>query len=194
MTNLDSILKRQRHYFAIKGPRSQSYGFSSSHVWMWELDHKEIWALKNCCFWTVVLEKTLESLLDCKEIQAVHLKGNHSWIFIGRTDAEAETPVLWPPDVKTLWKTPWCWQRLKVGGEGDDRGWDDWMASPMRWTWVWVSSGSWWWTGMPGVLQSMGSQRIGHERVLNWTEFLPGTHFPLHLFLLLFKKSSLNFS
>ena len=95
MTNLDCILKKQRHYFANKGPSSQSYGFSSSHVWMWELDYKESWALKNRCLWTVALEKThLESLLDCKEIQPVHPKGDQSWIFIGRTDAEAETPIL----------------------------------------------------------------------------------------------------
>ena len=90
----------QRCYFANKGPSSQGYGFSSSHVWMWELDYKESWALKNQCFWTVVSEKTLESPLDCKEIQPVHPKGNQSWIFIGRTDVEAETPVLWPPDAK----------------------------------------------------------------------------------------------
>ena len=93
-------IKKQRHYFANRGPSSQSYCFSSSHVWMWELDHKEIWALKNWCFWTVVLEKTLESPLNCKEIKAVNPKGNQSWIFIGRTDAEAETPILWLPDVK----------------------------------------------------------------------------------------------
>ena len=101
MTNLDSILKKQRHHFASNGPSSQSYGFSSSHVWMWELDHKESSALKNWCFWTVVLEKTLESPLDCKEIQSVHPKGNQSWTFIGRTDAEAEAPKLWPPDGRT---------------------------------------------------------------------------------------------
>ena len=95
MTNLGSILK-SRHYFANKGPSSQCYGFSSGHVWMWELDHKESWAPK---IWTVVLEKTLESPLDCKEIQPVHPKGNRSWIFIGRTDAEVEALVLWPPDV-----------------------------------------------------------------------------------------------
>ena len=94
-------IKKQRHYFADKDPYSQSYGFSSSHVWMWELDHKEGWVLKNWCFWTVVLEKTLESPLDCKEIQPVNPKGNQPWIFIGRTDAEAETPILWPPDEKT---------------------------------------------------------------------------------------------
>ena len=100
MINLDSILKKQRYYFTDKGPCSQSYGFSSRCVWMWELDHKEIWAPKNWCFWTVVLEKTLETSLDCKEIQPVHPKGNQSWIFIGRTDAEPEAPILWPPDVK----------------------------------------------------------------------------------------------
>ena len=100
MINLDSILKKQRHYFANKGPSSQSYGFSSSHVWVWELDYKESWAPKCWCFSTVVLEKNLESPLDSKEIQPGHSKGNQSWIFIGRTDTEAETPILWPPDVK----------------------------------------------------------------------------------------------
>ena len=93
-------IKNQRQYLANKGPPSQSYGFSSSHVWMWELDYKESWALKNWCFWTVALEKTLESLLDCKEIQPFHPKWNQSWIFIGRTDVEAETPILWPLYVK----------------------------------------------------------------------------------------------
>ena len=98
MTNLD--IKKQRHYFANKGPYSQSYGFSSSHIWMWELDYEESWVPKNWCFWTVVLEKTLESPLDCKEIQPVHPKGDQSWVFLGMTDVEAETPILWPPDVK----------------------------------------------------------------------------------------------
>ena len=100
MTKLDSIVK-QRHYFANNGPSSQGYGFSSSHVWMWELDCEEGWVPKNWCFWTVVLEKTLESPLDCKEIQPVHPKGDQSWVFIGRTDAKAETPVFWPPHVKS---------------------------------------------------------------------------------------------
>ena len=101
-------LKKQRDYFANKGPSSQGHGFSSSRVWMWELDYKESWAPKNWWFWTVVLEKTLESPLDCKEIQPVHSKGDESWIFIGRTDVEAETPILWPPDVKNwlIWKNP----------------------------------------------------------------------------------------
>ena len=108
MTNLDSILKKQRHYFANKGLSSQSCSFSSSHVWMWELDYKESWALKNWCLWTVVLEKTLESPLACKEIKPVHPKGNQSWIFTGRTDAEAKTPIPWPPDEKNwlIWKDP----------------------------------------------------------------------------------------
>ena len=100
MTNLDSILK-SRHYFVNKGPSSQGYGFSSGHVWMWELDCEERWVPKNWCFWTVVLEKTLESPLDCKEIQPVHSEGDQSWVFFGRTGAEAETPILWPPHAKS---------------------------------------------------------------------------------------------
>ena len=136
-----------------------------------ELDHKESWALKNWCFWTVVLEKTLESPLDF-QIKPVNSKRNQSWIFFGRTDGEAETSILWPPDAKN-WltgKDPDSWESLKAGGEGDDRGWNGWMASPTGWTWVWTNSARWWWTGKPGVLQSMGSQRIRHDWVteLNW--------------------------
>ena len=103
---LRQCVKKQRNYFAHKGPYSQSYGFSSSHVWMWELDHKEDWTLKNWCFWTVVLKKTLESPLDSKEMKPVNPKGNQSWIIIRRTGAE--TPILWPPDVKSwlIWKNP----------------------------------------------------------------------------------------
>ena len=104
MINLDNVIKKQRHYFANKGPSSQSSSFSSSHVWMWELDHKEGWVLKNWCFQTMVLEKTLESPWDCKEIKPVHPKGNKPGIFFGRTDAEAEAPILWPPDMKS-WLT-----------------------------------------------------------------------------------------
>ena len=140
---------------------------------MWELDHREGWVLKNLCFWTVVLEKALERHLDCKEIQPVNPKGNQSWTFTGRTDADAETPVLWPPHAK-IWLIgkDWCWEGLGAGGEGDHRGWDGWMASLTRWTWVWVNSGSGWWTGRPGVLRFMGSQRVRHDWVteLNWTE------------------------
>ena len=134
MTNLDRVLK-SRLDFVHKGLSSQSYGFSSSHVHMWELDHKESWALKNWCFWTVVLEKTLESPLDCKEITPVNPKGNQSWIFIGRTDDEAETPIFWPPDAKN-------WLTGKDPDAGDDRGWDCWMSSLTQWTWVWASSWS----------------------------------------------------
>ena len=101
MTTLDSIIKKQRLHFANKGPYSQSHGFSSSHLWMWELNHKEGWMLKNWCFWSVVLEKTLESPLDCKGIKPINPKGDQSWIFTGRTDAEAKAPILWPPDVKS---------------------------------------------------------------------------------------------
>ena len=114
-------IKKQRHCFTNKGPFNQSYGFSSSHLWMWNLDYKESWVPKNWCFWTVVLEKTLESPLDCKDIWPVHSKGNQSWIFFGRTDAVAETPILWTPCKElTHLKRPWCWQRLKAGGEGDN--------------------------------------------------------------------------
>ena len=122
-------IKKQRYYFANKGPSSQGYGFSSSHVWMWELD----WALKNWCFWTVVLEKTLESSLDCKEIKPVHPRGNQSWIFIGRTDAEAETPILWSPDVKSwlIWKDPDAgkdWRGEEKGTtEPEMVGWHHWL-------------------------------------------------------------------
>ena len=166
-------IKKQRHYFANKGPSSQGYGFSCCHVWMWELNYKESWEAKYWCFWTAVLEKTLKSPLDCVEIQPVYPKGDQSWVFIGRTDVEGETPMFWLPDAKTdsFEKTPML-ERLKAGGEGDDRGWDGWMASLTQWAWVWVSSGSWWWTGRPGVLRFMGSQRVGHDWAteLNWTE------------------------
>ena len=94
-------IKKQRHYFVDKGPSSQSYVFSSSYVWMWELDHKASWVPKDWCFWNVVLEKTLKSPLDCKEVQSVHPKGDQSWVFIGRTNVEAETPIFWPPDAKS---------------------------------------------------------------------------------------------
>ena len=116
-------IKKHRHYFANKGPSSQGYGFSSGHVWMWELNYKESWASKNWCFWAVVLEKPLESPLGCKEIQPVHPKGDQSWVFIGRTDTEAETPILWPPDVKNWLKgkdpdTGKDWSRRRKGQQG----------------------------------------------------------------------------
>ena len=123
------LIKKQRHYLTNKGPSSQSYAFSSGHVWMWELDHKESWAQKNWCFWTVVLEKTLESPLDYKEIKPVHPKGNQPWICIGRTDAEVETSILWPPDVKNwlIWKDPDAgkdWRQEEKGTTEDEMvGW-----------------------------------------------------------------------
>ena len=137
---------------------------------MWELDCEESWALKNWCFWTMVLEKTLEGPLDCKEIQPVHSKGDESWVFIGRTDAEAETSATWCEEL-THWKRPWCWEGLGAGGEGDDRGWDGLMASLTQWTWVWVKT--------PGVgdgqgglacCDSWGRKESDMTEGLNWTE------------------------
>ena len=132
----------------------------------WELDYKESWALKNWCFWTVVLEKTLERPLDFVEIKPVNPKENQSWIFIGRTDAEAETPVLWPSDAKNwhIWEDPgagkdWRWKE-KGTTEDEMVGWHHWLNA-----WVWVSSRSWWWIGRPGVLQTVGLRRVGQ----NWT-------------------------
>ena len=165
-------IKKQRHYFANKGPSSHRYAFSRSFVWMWELDHKESWVQKNWCFWTVVLEKTLESPLDYKEIQLVHPKGNQSWIFIGRTDSEAEAQILWHLMHRndSLEKTL-ILGKIEGGRRRDDRGRDGCMASPTPWICVSASSGSWQWAGRPGMLQSMGSQRVGCDW-LNWTDTL----------------------
>ena len=154
MTNLDSILKSRditlpTKICLIKAMLFPVVMYGCEH---WT-EHSEGWAPMNWCFWTVVLEKIVENPLDSKEIQPFHPKGNQSWILIWRTDAEAETLILWSPDAKYWhWKRSWCWERLKLGGEGDDRGWDGCMASPIWWTWVWVGSGSWGWTGKPGVL------------------------------------------
>ena len=141
---------------------------------MRELDYKESWVPMNWCFWTVVLEKTLESPLDCKEIQPVHPKGSQSWIFIGRTDAKAETPKLWPPDVKSwlIWKDPVAgkdWRQEEKGMTG----WEGWMASPTQWTWIWVNSGSWWWTGRRECASVHGIAKIRTWlSELNWTELI----------------------
>ena len=125
---------------------------------------------KNWCFWTVVLKKSLDRSLGCKDTQQVHPKGNQSWVFFGRNDAKVETPVLWPPHAKSwlIGKGPDAGRGAV--GEGDNRGWDGWMASRTRWTWVWVNSGRWWWTGRSGVLRFMGSQIVGHDWAteLNW--------------------------
>ena len=159
MTNLDSLLK-SRHYFANKGASSQSYGFSRSDVWMWELEHKESWVPKDWCFglwcWRRLLrvpwaarrsnQSTLKEISPGCSLEGLMLK------------LKLQTLATWCEEL-THWKRPWCWERLRAGGEGDDRGWgwDGWMASPTRWTLVWVDSGSWYWTGRPGMLQSMGS-------------------------------------
>ena len=136
---------------------------------MWELDHKEGWALKNWCFRTVVLQKTLESPLDSKEIRPVNPKGNKPWILIGRNDAETESPITWQPDhyeELTHWKRPWCWERLRAEGEEGVRGWDGWMVSLIQRTWTWANSGSWWGTGRTSMLQSTGSE--SWTRLGNW--------------------------
>ena len=178
MTNLDSLFKSRDITLPTKVRLVKAmvfpvvmYGCESWTVKKAELrriDAFELWC------WRRLLRVPWTARLDCKEIQPVHPKGDQSWVFFGRTDAKAETSILWPPDVKSwlIWKRPWCSEGLGAGGEGDDRGWNVWMASPTRWTWVWVSSGSWWWTGRPGLLRFMGSQIIGHNWVtkLNWTE------------------------
>ena len=162
MTNLDNILKSRDITLPTKVCLAKAmvfpvvmYGCESRTLKKaehWRIDGFVLW------YWRRLLRV---SHLDWKEIKPAHPKENQSWIFIGKTDAEAEPPILWPPDAKNwlIWKDP----DAGKGGEGDDRGWDGWMASPTQWTWVWASSGSWWWTGKPGVLQSMGSQRVGHD-------------------------------
>ena len=166
-------IKRQRHHFVNKSPYSQSYGFSSSHVWMWELVCKASWALKNWCFWTVVLEKTLESLLDSKEIQPVHPEGIQSWGFIGRIDVEAGTPILWPPDAKSwlIWKDPDAGKDWRQGEKGTTEvemvGWHHRLNGHEFGSTPGVGDGQ---GGRPGVLQSMGSQRLDTTERLNWTD------------------------
>ena len=165
-------IKKQRHYFANKRPSSQSFGFSSSHVWTWELDSKQSWAPKNWWFWTVVLEKTLESPLNWKEIQPVHPKGNQSWIFVGRTSAEAETPIPWPPDGKRwlIWKDPDSgkdWRQEEKGMTKDEVvGWHHQLSAHglSKLWWLVMDREAW-----HAAVQ--GSQRVGHNWVseLNWT-------------------------
>ena len=150
-------------FVANKGPSSQSYGFSSSHVWLRELAHKEGWALKNWCFWAVVLEKTLESCLNCEEVKPVNPKGNQLWIFFGRTDAEAETPIFWSPDPKSRLLEKILMLGKIWGRRTGHREWDDWMVSPTQRTGIWANCGRQWGTQKPGVPQPMGSQRVGHD-------------------------------
>ena len=166
ITNLDSIFKSRDITLPTKVRLVKAMVFPVVMYGCESWTVKKAWVPKNWFFWTVVLEKTLESPLDCKEIQPVHSKGDQPWDFFGRNDAKAETPVVWPPHVKS-----WLIGKdsdagrdwLRAGGEGDDRGWDGWMASLTRWTCVSVNSGSWWWTGRPGVLRFMGSPRVGHD-------------------------------
>ena len=149
----------------------------------------ESWTIKKTecqridAFWTVVLEKTLKSPLNCKEMKSVNPKGNQRWKFIARTDAKTETPIFWPPDVKSLLikKKPWWWERLKAGGEADDRGQDGWMASSIQWTWVWAYSRRYWRTGKPGMLQSMESKTAGHDWVTEQLQQEQNGHLPLNL-------------
>ena len=154
MKNLDSLLKSRDITLLTKVHIVKAMVFPVVMDGC-EFNRKEGWAPKNWCFRTVVLEKTLESHLDSKEIKPGNPEGNQSWLFLGRTDAKAEVPILWPPD--------WCWERLKAGEEGDDRGWYGWMVSLTQWTRVWASSRRWWKTGRPGMLQSVGLQRVGHD-------------------------------
>ena len=168
MTNLDSILKSREITLPTKVHLVKSMVFFSSHVWMWELDYKESWALNNWCFWTVVLEKTLENPLNYKEIKprkSIWNINRKNWCWRWNS----KTLATWCEEL-TLWKRLWCWERLKVGGEGDDRGWDGLVASPTWWTWVWVSSKSWWWKGKSGRLQSTEVHRVGYNWAteLNW--------------------------
>ena len=169
MTNLYSILKNRDITLPIKVHLVKAMVFPVV-MYGCELDHKESWVQKNWCFWTEVLEKTLESPLECKEIKTVNSEGNQSWIFIGWTDAEAETPILWPPDVNNwlLGKDPNAgkdWRQKKGMTEDNMVGW----LHPTQWTWVWAS---WWWTGKPGVLQSMGLQRVRHHWATELTDGL----------------------
>ena len=158
---------------------------------MWELDYKEGWAPKNWCFWIVVLEKTLESPLDCKEIKPINSEGYQPWIFTGRDDAEAEVLILWPPDGKSwlIGKDPDV-GKVRAGVEGDDRGWDGWMASWTQWTRVWANSGRWWRTGKLGVLQSVRLQRIQHDLATEQQQYLL-KHLFIHSFMYL-AASGLN--
>ena len=163
-------IQKQRHYFANKGPSSQGYGFSSNHVWRWELDSEESWRLNNWWFWTVVLQKTVESLLDCKEIQQSILKEISPGCSLEGLMLKLKLQYFG----HLMWRADSFERTLMLGKiEGrrkrEDRGWDGRMTSPTQWTWVWVNSRRWWWTGKPGVLQSMGSQKVRHDWV-NSTE------------------------
>ena len=161
MTNLDSILKSRDVTLPTKVCIVKA-SFSSSHVQMWEFDHKEDWAPKNWYFWIVVLEKTLESPLDSKEIKPVHPRGTTLNIHWKDWCWSSNTLATWCKEL-THWKRPWCWEDCRQEEKGDDRGWDGWMASPTQWTWVWAKTRRWWRTGKPGMMQPMWSQKFGHN-------------------------------
>ena len=162
-------IKKQRHCFANKGQSGQCYGFSSGHVWMWELDYKESWALKNWCFWTMVLEKTLESPWTSRRSNQSILNDISPEYSLERLMSKLKLQYFDHLMRRTdSLQRPWCWERLKAGGEGDNRRWDVWMATPTQRAWVWVNSRSWWWIGRPGVLQSMGSH--SWTGLSDWTE------------------------
>ena len=163
------MYKKQRHYLANKDPSSQSYGFSSSHLWMWELDYKESWVPKNWCFWTVVLEKTFRVPWSSRRSNQSILKEISTEYSLEGLMLKLKLQYLatWCEDLSHL-KRPWCRERLKAGGEGDDRGWDGWMASLTQWTWVWVNSGSWWWTGRPVCCSPWGHKESDMTERLNW--------------------------
>ena len=154
--------------FVNKGPSQQGYGFTSSHVWMWVLDYKENWVPKNWCFWTVVWRRLLRVPWTARRPNQSILKEiSPEYSLDGlRLKLKLQYFTTWCKELTYL-KRSWCWERLRVGGEGNGRRWDGWMASQTQWTWVWVNSGSWWWTGRPGMLQSIGSDMT---EWLNWTE------------------------
>ena len=204
MTNIENILK-SRDITVSRGPYSRSYIFSPSHVLMWELDCKAGWVSKNWCFWTVVLERTLESPLDSKVIKPMEISPEYSLegMILNRNDAWCLTT--WYKELTHCW-VPCYWERLWAEGEGWDRGWDGGMASLTRWTWVWARSGSWWWTGKPGVLQFLGLQRVAHDLMSEpqqsilhmlmfmlqcYSQFVPPSPFPAVSTSLFFMSTSL---
>ena len=162
----------QRYYFANKGLSSQSYGFSSSYIWMWELDDKESWVPKNWCFWTVVWRLLRVPWIVRRSSQSIRKEINPAYLLEGlMLKLSSNTLATWCEEL-AHWKRPWCWERLKAGGEGDNREWDGWMASLTRWTWVWASSRSWYWRGKPGMLQSMEVAK-SQTQLNDWTELKP---------------------
>ena len=170
ITNLDSILKSRDITLPTKVHLVKSYGFSSSCLWMWELDYKESWVLKNWCFWTVLLKKTLESHLDSEEIKPVNPKEISPEYSLEGLLLNLKLQYFGHPMQElTHWKRPWCWERLRARGEGGNRRWEGWMPSLTQWTWVWANSGRYWRTGRPGVLQSAHGVTKSRTWPRDWT-------------------------